>query len=489
MGFTPLPDVHFGKIAEGQYADEDLPEYEGMDDEDDPTEATPELIELLGFDPFEEDDDEEEPAEDQADEDDDPEQLGPLPKAEVQYEHPAAGAEHCAACINFLPPHSCSMVQPPIQPEDWCNLFEADEASAADMAFDQDFPLPLDPDLLAIAQGKQYNIVQEIYAIQAARNRSRMPSNLTGDDEVPTRHTPELNEVSKRGWEGSNDFEESKVHRGADPKNPGRFSSTGGSGKKTDKPEKSESTEKAEGKTDKPEKVESTAKSEGQEPAKSQPAAKPHLIGDLAKQAKPSLDLSQDVQSLDDLYAKAKVDEPDFVKALMDVAKELGGEAVFTPPEYSEPGTTLKSRKSAQRKMADELGNDPSQLTDVLRGTVATGSVENTRAAAHRFLQQHANDIVDVRDRIIKPLGGGYRDVLIKYRTPNGLVAEVQFNSKNMIDAKLGEGHQIYEELRKLKAQNDQSHDRIISALEQRSEQVYLQAYQKDGNGNWGGHD
>jgi hypothetical protein len=46
---------------------------------------------------------------------------------------------------------------------------------AGDIAFDQEAPVPLDPDLLEIARGAPSNIIQYIYGLQAERDRSRAP--------------------------------------------------------------------------------------------------------------------------------------------------------------------------------------------------------------------------------------------------------------------------------------------------------------------------
>jgi hypothetical protein len=46
---------------------------------------------------------------------------------------------------------------------------------AGDMALDQEAPVPLDPDLLEIARGAPSNIIQQIYGLQAERDRRRSP--------------------------------------------------------------------------------------------------------------------------------------------------------------------------------------------------------------------------------------------------------------------------------------------------------------------------
>jgi hypothetical protein len=81
----------------------------GDDDEDEP--ADPDLVALLGFDP-----------------DDEPEEHGLVPKAEVGYEHPAKGDDHCGECFFFIPPDACQLVIPPILPQDWCQLHEDKDA-------------------------------------------------------------------------------------------------------------------------------------------------------------------------------------------------------------------------------------------------------------------------------------------------------------------------------------------------------------------------
>jgi hypothetical protein len=209
------------------------------------------------------------------------------------------------------------------------------------------------------------------------------------------------------------------------------------------------------------------------------------LMGDLGQRIPPQSE-KQNVRDLDDLYAKAKKDEPQFVQSLNQIAHSVGAEAHFTPSEYAEPGTTLKSRKSAERKMNNEYGGDPTQLRDIIRGTVVSDRIENVRAAAAQFIEWNKANIVKVKDRIVNPTTEGYRDIAINFRTPSGLIAEVQFNTPVMIREKdLGDGHKIYEKLRDLKANPDFDQAQR-DALIKRSQEVYNQAYQEGGNGNWG---
>jgi len=209
------------------------------------------------------------------------------------------------------------------------------------------------------------------------------------------------------------------------------------------------------------------------------------LKGSFSKNEKAIV--KQEVNNIDELYQKARQAEPSFKKAVEEVARLVGGMAEFTPAEYAEPGTTLKSRKSAERKLADFNG-DASQLLDIVRGTVACNTVEEVRTAAKAFMEKYGERVVRVKDRIVMPVQGGYRDILVNFRTDTGVIAELQFNSDEMIKAKLGDGHRMYEALRILntKERNKDIHKRMMEFLEKKSELLYQTAYKLGGNGDWG---
>ncbi len=186
------------------------------------------------------------------------------------------------------------------------------------------------------------------------------------------------------------------------------------------------------------------------------------------------------VSSIGELYSKAKASEAGFKSTVEGLASDTGGKAVFTPPEFAEPGTILKSRGSAERKLKDELDGDVSKLGDVVRGTVLYNSVTETRAGLKAFIQSHGASIVRIKDRHENPIVSGYRDVLVNYRMPNGLTAEIQFNSKTMMDYKLGEGHKLYEEERKPGLTEERR-----NAVRMKAKQGYDAAWQRDGNSDY----
>jgi hypothetical protein len=97
-----------------------------------------------------------------------------LPHDEVDYEHPAQGPDHCRDCAHYRG-QACAIVEDPIEPEDWCNRYTAKPAEDALL------PVPLDPDLRTLAENaNQSNIIQQIYQLQAERNRQRQ---WTQDDD------------------------------------------------------------------------------------------------------------------------------------------------------------------------------------------------------------------------------------------------------------------------------------------------------------------
>ena len=213
---------------------------------------------------------------------------------------------------------------------------------------------------------------------------------------------------------------------------------------------------------------------------------------DMSKKAAPAALLQSGVDSLDTLYARAREAEPEFVDLLNSLAKDTGGEAAYTPKEYAEPGTTLKTRESTERKVAQEYGGDYSRISDVVRGTVMHDTVKDARHALAEFIDANSDSILEVRDRFVTPLNGGYRDLMVKMRLSNGHVAEVQFNARRMLDAKNGPGHKLYESMRSLTGKAVEAGralnvgERVkLAAMSAASVVLYDGAYIASGNGNW----
>jgi hypothetical protein len=50
---------------------------------------------------------------------------GKFTKAQVGFEHPAQGMDHCRDCVHFRRPHGCQIVAGTVQAGDWCRKFQA----------------------------------------------------------------------------------------------------------------------------------------------------------------------------------------------------------------------------------------------------------------------------------------------------------------------------------------------------------------------------
>lgn len=180
------------------------------------------------------------------------------------------------------------------------------------------------------------------------------------------------------------------------------------------------------------------------------------ISGKFAKEAAEKA--AQQYDALAPAFEQTKLDLDDIIK---NTAKEYGGVPVTVP---------LKSKERVIEKVVMEYGGDFSRLTDLARGSVI---VPNSETAKKIFddLTTKSDVVVRAKDRTTSP---GYQDVLINVRTSNGNVAELQALTPAMFYGKMlpetsratlgekvfaqfektgikpGEGHEIYEEARKL---------------------------------------
>ena len=47
-------------------------------------------------------------------------------KSEVEFEHPAKGADHCSACVHYRGGDRCEIVIGVIKREDWCDRYQGE---------------------------------------------------------------------------------------------------------------------------------------------------------------------------------------------------------------------------------------------------------------------------------------------------------------------------------------------------------------------------
>lgn len=111
----------------------------------------------------------------------------------------------------------------------------------------------------------------------------------------------------------------------------------------------------------------------------------------------------------------------------------------------------LKGKDRAEEKVRTDYKGDWSQLRDMVRATIAVPAVTQIprvlaelKAAGIHLAQKPKNNLV-------KPLPGGYRDLNMIVKLPNGLLAELQVHVKPMTLAK-EKGHKDYETTRSIEA-------------------------------------
>ena len=106
--------------------------------------------------------------------------------------------------------------------------------------------------------------------------------------------------------------------------------------------------------------------------------------------------------------------------------------------------TSLKSPESVARKLRDEYEWNPKDITDILRGTIVVSSVQEAQEAAKRIASQFPQ-MKRVKNRFLEPTHAGYSDVMMVIQMPNGVPAEIQITTPEMLAAKEGIGHRLYE--------------------------------------------
>lgn len=138
------------------------------------------------------------------------------------------------------------------------------------------------------------------------------------------------------------------------------------------------------------------------------------------------------------LYETAVANFDDFNTELRTIAKEIGARLAIGP---------IKLAGKASAKIAGDYKGDASQIADLLRSTFELPTLEGAAAAVDRVRSSYP--VVEARSRNWLDPGietaDGYRDAkfVIEYR---GNLAEIQVNIPEMLEAKSGRGHELYNE-------------------------------------------
>jgi hypothetical protein len=159
-------------------------------------------------------------------------------------------------------------------------------------------------------------------------------------------------------------------------------------------------------------------------------AIKNGLPEDLARQSadanaqNPANKPKQNTTDIDELYKQAGKAAPELNKTTEDIAKQTGGKAEYRIDENGEPG--LKGRDRAQEKV-DEYkaeGGDADQLVDIAGSRIVYKSLAEVYKALEVIKQQC--DVVYFKDRYVRPVPSGFRDLLFNVRMSNGHIVELR---------------------------------------------------------------
>lgn len=109
----------------------------------------------------------------------------------------------------------------------------------------------------------------------------------------------------------------------------------------------------------------------------------------------------------------------------------------------------LKGEDRAKEKVRTDYNGDWSQVRDMVRATIAVPMVTQIPQVLAQLKAAGIELAQKPKNNLIKPLPGGYRDLNLIVKLPNGLLAELQVHIKPMTLAK-EKGHKPYETTRSI---------------------------------------
>ena len=152
------------------------------------------------------------------------------------------------------------------------------------------------------------------------------------------------------------------------------------------------------------------------------------------------------VRDLDTLYIKSSEVHAPFAATLKTLADKYGAEAMVPPLK-----ARLRAEMKAHHKYKDVNGVAWHRLTDIVRGTLAFGDLKSLYAGVDDIITYFNGNVKEYNDRYLEPLEGGYRDIQMVVQF-QGVMCELQLNTRLMLNAKKTTGHRDFEVVRELQA-------------------------------------
>ena len=180
-------------------------------------------------------------------------------------------------------------------------------------------------------------------------------------------------------------------------------------------------------------------------------------------------------------YKEAAKLKPKYDDQMLGIATELG-------VQYQIMLAPLKGVKRAVEKIVGDYKGNANKIKDLVRGTIVVDDFEQTLKAID-MISQRMGKPLGLRNGLVEGSEAespdGYRDIKMNIEI-DGHVTEVQVNFKEMIEAKDGEGHKLYEAARKIQTnanaegrQLTENEEREVFRLFAEQKKVYNAAWDK----------
>ncbi len=155
---------------------------------------------------------------------------------------------------------------------------------------------------------------------------------------------------------------------------------------------------------------------------------------------------------------------------VIESAAKVGNAKAAIPP--------TKTMERAAEKVAKDYGGDWTRITDIARGSVVATSVPDLTTAYDTFQSQV--DIKKIKNRFKDTKEDGYRDLSVVVQVPGTeILGEVQFHVEQIQNVKMGEGHDIYEQIQAIERKTGRTSDdeERLKELKAKSRSLYDEAY------------
>lgn len=182
--------------------------------------------------------------------------------------------------------------------------------------------------------------------------------------------------------------------------------------------------------------------------------------------------VNQPVNDLDTLYKLAPDAQQELEALATGIADSVNAKVL---------SAGMKGQDRAAVKVDKELNGDVSKLTDIVRITIESDSIDSLNQAYEKLAAQ--TQTLEVINRFQAPRPSGYRDLKVLVTLPESqLVAEVQLHLNAISKIKNGPEHGIYEQIQRI--ERDAAHREMtefevtkIAQLRQQSRKMYQMAW------------